>query len=64
MDSPRLSRYVNQLLIKWLGVTVVASTVLMPVMLFLIFRAKPMGKYRWYTLNSILRDYAYDVTLA
>ncbi|KAH7684686.1 hypothetical protein AAVH_40806, partial [Aphelenchoides avenae] len=68
MASPRLSRFVSptevHLLSVWLDATVVASTVLMPIMLFLIYRAKSMGKYRWYILNSILWDYAYDVTLA
>lgn len=40
------------------------STLLIPVVLYLIFRVKSIGKYRWYMLNGILWDYLLDILLA
>lgn len=40
------------------------STMLLPIVVYMIFRVKSMGKYRWYILNVVVWDYAYDLLLA
>lgn len=55
---------ISEALFIVLDVSFVSSTILMPIVFYLIFHVKSIGKYRWYVLNGIIWDYLYDVFLA
>lgn len=46
-----------------LDVCFVVCTILLPIIVFLVFRVRSMGKYRWYILNGIVWDYAFVALL-
>lgn len=64
----KLADYVNvaqsNVLFIVFDVSFVCRTLQMPAILWLIFRVNSIGKYRWYILNGLIWEYAYEVMLA
>lgn len=64
----RLSSFINpsqsDALAIVLDISFICATALMPIVVYLVFRVKAIGKYRWYILNGLVWDYLYDVMLA
>lgn len=54
----------TQLLFIALDTSFITSSVLMPIVVYVVFHTKSTGKYRWYILNGIAWNYAVDVALA
>lgn len=62
--SDNLNLSESQALAVFLDVSFALNTVLMPIVIYFIFKVKTIGKYRWYILNGIVWDYLHDVVLA
>ncbi|KAH7713083.1 hypothetical protein AAVH_19565 [Aphelenchoides avenae] len=64
---PRLADFIDEdaaaLVAIVLDVSFALTTLIIPVPIYLIVKAKTIGRYRWYMLNGLVWDYAYDATL-
>ncbi|KAI1709401.1 serpentine type 7TM GPCR chemoreceptor sri domain-containing protein [Ditylenchus destructor] len=62
--SDFLNQTVNRISGYIIDVTFAISTVLAPILLFLILRKSgKIGKYRWYLVNDVIWCYAFDLTI-
>lgn len=67
-EQQRLSSFFNppesDVLAIVLDISFICATTLMPIVVYLVFRVRTIGKYRWYILNGLVWDYLYDILLA
>lgn len=68
MGAEKLADYLNisqsRIVAIVLDASFISASILMPIVVYLIFHVKSIGKYRWYILNGIVWEYLHDVMLA